>query len=59
MRPDLLYVAEMVAAAERIVVLTADRDAHAVDQDATVRDALLWNFTVLGGGRESGLPGDA
>lgn len=48
MRPDLLFVAEMVDAAKRIVALAADRDAHAVDQDATVRDALLWNFTVLG-----------
>jgi uncharacterized protein with HEPN domain len=48
MRPDLLFVTEMVAAATRIVALTADRDAHAVEQDATVREALLWNFTVLG-----------
>ncbi|MBO0900161.1 DUF86 domain-containing protein [Cellulomonas sp. zg-ZUI222] len=48
MRPDVLFVAEMIDAATRIVTLSADRDAHAVDQDATVREALLWNFTVLG-----------
>ena len=48
MRPDVLFVAEMVGAATRIVALTADREVHAVEQDATVREALLWNFTVLG-----------
>ena len=48
MRPDVLFVAEMIDAATRIVTLSADRDAHAVDEDATVREALLWNFTVLG-----------
>lgn len=48
MRPDLLFVAEMIGAATRIVALTADRAADAVEQDVTVREALLWNFTVLG-----------
>lgn len=48
MRPDLLFVTEMIGAATRIVALTADRDVQDVEQDATVRDALLWNFTVLG-----------
>ncbi|GEA86971.1 HepT-like ribonuclease domain-containing protein [Cellulomonas cellasea] len=48
MRPDLLFVAEMTDAATRIATLAAGRDAAAVDDDPTVRDALLWNFTVLG-----------
>ncbi|WP_089802358.1 HepT-like ribonuclease domain-containing protein [Cellulomonas sp. KH9] len=48
MRPDVLFVAEMIGAATRIIALTADRDARAVEQDATVRDALPWNFAVLG-----------
>jgi uncharacterized protein with HEPN domain len=48
MRPDLLFVTEMIDAAQRIATLAAGRDAAAVDDDLTVRDALLWNFTVLG-----------
>jgi uncharacterized protein with HEPN domain len=48
MRPDLLFVTEMTDAAQRIATLAAGRDAAAVDGDLTVRDALLWNFTVLG-----------
>lgn len=48
MRRDVLFVAEMIEASERIISLAGGRDAAAVDQDATVRDALLWNFTVLG-----------
>ena len=37
MRPDVLFVAEMIEAATRIVALSADCDAHAVDQDVTTR----------------------
>lgn len=48
MRPDLLFVAEMIDAASRIAALTSGLDAAGVERDATVRDALLWNFTVLG-----------
>jgi uncharacterized protein with HEPN domain len=48
MRPDLLLVVEMIDAAGRIATLAAGRDAAAIDEDRTVRDALLWNFTVLG-----------
>jgi uncharacterized protein with HEPN domain len=48
MRPDLLFVVEMIDAATRIAELTAGLDAVAVDRDTTVREALLWNFTVLG-----------
>ncbi|MCC2314990.1 HepT-like ribonuclease domain-containing protein [Cellulomonas xiejunii] len=38
----------MIDAATRIAALTTGLDAAAVDRDATVREALLWNFTVLG-----------
>jgi len=48
MRPDLLFVAEMIDAASRIAALTLGLDAAAVERDVTVREALLWNFTVLG-----------
>jgi uncharacterized protein with HEPN domain len=48
MQPDLLFVAEMIEAAARIAALTSGLDAAAVERDATVREALLWNFTVLG-----------
>ncbi|MDQ0426826.1 HepT-like ribonuclease domain-containing protein [Cellulomonas iranensis] len=48
MRPDLLFVAEMIDAASRIVALTSGLDTASVERDATVREALLWNFTVLG-----------
>lgn len=48
MRPDLLFVSEMIDAAARIAALTSGLDAPAVERDLTVREALLWNFTVLG-----------
>lgn len=48
MRRDVLFVAEMIEAAERIAVLAGDRDVAQVEADTTVREALLWNFTVLG-----------
>ncbi|WP_448060160.1 HepT-like ribonuclease domain-containing protein [Cellulomonas hominis] len=48
MQRDRLFVAEMIDACVRIGELAADRDAAAVDGDPTARDALYWNFTVLG-----------
>ncbi|WP_163275223.1 DUF86 domain-containing protein [Cellulomonas iranensis] len=48
MRLDLLFVAEMIDAASRIVALTSGLDTASVERDATVREALLWRFTVLG-----------
>jgi uncharacterized protein with HEPN domain len=48
MRRDRLLVAEMIGACARIVELVADRDEAAVEADPTSREALLWNFTVLG-----------
>ncbi len=48
MRPDRLVLAEIVDAAEQIIALTAARTVGDIESDRTVRDALLWNFTVLG-----------
>jgi uncharacterized protein with HEPN domain len=48
MRPDRLVLAEIVDAAEQIVALTAGKSVGDIESDRTVRDALLWNFTVLG-----------
>ena len=48
MRRDRLLLAEITAAAERIVELTADVDSGQLVSDRDRRDALMWNFTVLG-----------
>lgn len=48
MQPDRLYVQGMLDARSRIIELTADHDTAAIEASPTVRDALLWNFTVLG-----------
>ena len=48
MRPDRLVLAEIMDAAEQIIALTAGRSVGDVESNRTVRDALLWNFTVLG-----------
>lgn len=48
MQRDRLLLAEIVDAAERLAELTADRTAADFDADRDRRDALLWNFTVLG-----------
>lgn len=45
---DPLLVAEMLEAARRIVELIGDRSAPSLDEDRERREALLWNFTVLG-----------
>ncbi len=44
MQRDRLLLAEIIGAAERIV----ERTALDFDEDRDRRDALLWNFTVLG-----------
>ena len=48
MQRDRLFLAEIIDAAQRVIDLAAERSAvdGAVDRDR--RDALLWNFTVLG-----------
>jgi uncharacterized protein with HEPN domain len=48
MRRDLLLLAEIIDATERIVELTSGHDAADIDSDRDRRDAVLWNFTVLG-----------
>lgn len=48
MRRDLLLISEMIAAAEQAQSLIADVDLVALGDDRQRRDALLWNFTVLG-----------
>ncbi len=48
MQRDVLLVSEMVAAAEQAQALVADVDLAGLGEDRQRRDALLWNFTVLG-----------
>ena len=48
MRRDLLLISEMITAAEQAQSLVADADLVALHHDRQRRDALLWNFTVLG-----------
>jgi len=46
-RDDLL-LAEMIDAAEPAVTLVGDSTVGDLESDRMLRDALLWNFTVLG-----------
>ncbi len=46
-RDDLL-LAEMIDAAEQAVALVSGKSVDDLEADRTLRDALLWNFTVLG-----------
>ena len=48
MQRDLVLLTEIIDAAERIVELTAGRTRGEFEADRDRRDALLWNFTVLG-----------
>jgi uncharacterized protein with HEPN domain len=48
MQRDRLLLAELIDAAERVVALVEGHDADEVEADRDRRDALLWNFTVLG-----------
>jgi len=48
MRRDLLLLGEMIEAASRAQVLVAATDRTELAADRQRRDALLWNFTVLG-----------
>lgn len=48
MQRDLLLIAEMIEAAEQAQALVHGVDLAALDRDRQRRDALLWNFTVLG-----------
>ena len=48
MRRELLLIGEMIAAATQAQSLVAGTDLEALQADRQRRDALLWNFTVLG-----------
>ena len=48
MRRDRLLLTEIVDAVERIVGLAEGRSLDDFESDRDRRDALLWNFTVLG-----------
>jgi len=48
MRREVLLIAEIIDAAERIVALTANASVDTLAEDRTRREALLWSFTVLG-----------
>jgi uncharacterized protein with HEPN domain len=48
MRRDLLLITEMIDAAEQAIALAGEVELVALEGDRRRRDALLWNFTVLG-----------
>jgi len=48
MQRDILLRTEMIDAAEQARRLTADITVSQLETDRQRRDALLWNFTVLG-----------
>ena len=48
MRRELLLIGEMINAATQAQALVAGTDLEALQADRQRRDALLWNFTVLG-----------
>jgi uncharacterized protein with HEPN domain len=48
MRRELLFLEEMIDAAEQAYQLTVGVSLAELSIDRRLRDALLWNFTVLG-----------
>ena len=48
MRRELLLIGEMIDAAEQAQALVSGVDLDTLTSDRQRRDALLWNFTVLG-----------
>ena len=48
MQRDILLLTEMIDAAEQAHQLTANITVSQLETDRQRRDALLWNFTVLG-----------
>lgn len=48
MRPDILLISEMIEAADQARKLADGVTASGLEGDRQRRDALLWNFTVLG-----------
>jgi uncharacterized protein with HEPN domain len=48
MRRELLLIGQMIEAAQQAQALVTGIDLDALAADRQRRDALLWNFTVLG-----------
>jgi uncharacterized protein with HEPN domain len=48
MRRELLLLEEMIDAAEQAHLLAVGQTIESLGSDRQRRDALLWNFTVLG-----------
>ncbi len=48
MRRDLLLIGEMIEAGTQAHLLVDGIDLERLEEDRQRRDALLWNFTVLG-----------
>lgn len=48
MRREFLLLGEMIEAATQAVSLTKDTNLATLEGDRQRREALLWNFTVLG-----------
>lgn len=48
MRREILLLEEMIGAIEQIIKTAADVSEDELSNDKNRRDALLWNFTVLG-----------
>jgi uncharacterized protein with HEPN domain len=48
MRRDVLLLEEMIEAADQAIALVRGLSLADLSQDRLRRDALLWNFTVLG-----------
>ena len=48
MRREILLIAEMIDAAKEAILLVADIGADDLRIDRQRRDALMWNFTVIG-----------
>jgi uncharacterized protein with HEPN domain len=48
MQRDVLLLTEMIDAAEQAQQLTAHINVSQLEADRQRRDALLWNFTVIG-----------
>lgn len=48
MQRDVLLLGEIIETAERLQALTDGLTAEDISEDELRRDAVLWNFTVLG-----------
>lgn len=48
MRREILLLEEMVTSIEQIIAITARVDEVSLSANRVTRDALLWNFMVLG-----------